>query len=397
MNRVDRNHTFTDLLGDNLNNVVVLGDDRDPQRFHAHAKLEFWGEDWIGIHEPGVTGTPTLHEGVVTLDGPAGKTEWFHGRRYSRVHPQNYQSALHWVKTFRERPAQDGYTFELENWQPYHWFHQQPFPHPRREVRDGVPWLVQMEADGTPCERPEAIDGSVAVYHKSKRDNWTARGGKNYRTGKVLHIPRPLAVDAVGKTAWLRLDVKTGRYTATAPAAFWEAAVYPVRINDTFGYWCSGASSKARSADQMSGYPFACPAAGTAQSMVLSASLANDWKGILVQQSDETIIANGVTNAATCPASQGWVTATFGTPPTLAAIEYYLCLLFDGTTYYYHDDGEANAELYDSSNSFASPEDPADATYTTNRLLSIYVNYTPSGGGLSIPVARRHYRNQRVA
>ena len=108
-------------------------------------------------------------------------------------------------------------------------------------TEDDVEWIrfVYPPGGGIICdERPLDVDGSIVVYHKTKHDHIV--GYKNYRIGKVLHIPRPKAIDKDGNWVWCDIRAKDGVYTRTIPQSFLDSAVYPIIINDTFGYWSTG-------------------------------------------------------------------------------------------------------------------------------------------------------------
>ncbi len=130
------------------------------------------------------------------------------------------------------------------------------------------------------AQRPEHVEGSYAVYHKTKKNNKI--GGKEYRTGKAFHIYRPFAEDAEGKRAWCELNIIDTEMTVTTPQSFLDTAVYPVRIDPTFGYTTLGASGieyigwVTSDTSRMVGRKFALSEAGTLDSLSAGASLQND-------------------------------------------------------------------------------------------------------------------------
>lgn len=94
------------------------------------------------------------------------------------------------------------------------------------------------DADGnTLKKRPENVVGSYAVYHNSKQNN-------EYKTGKAFHIYRPHITDADGNETWgeLNIDEQNGLVTVTVPQEFLDNAVYPVKVDPTFGYSTIGGS-----------------------------------------------------------------------------------------------------------------------------------------------------------
>jgi len=102
------------------------------------------------------------------------------------------------------------------------------------------PELTQKEIDqGT--SRPENVVGSYAVYAKSNKVNYV--DSKEYKCGKVGHIYRPKIIDAEGTEVWGELLIKNGILSVTIPQEFLDKAVYPVRIDPTFGYDSIGVSN----------------------------------------------------------------------------------------------------------------------------------------------------------
>jgi len=115
----------------------------------------------------------------------------------------------------------------------------------------------------------------------------------------------------------------------------------------------------------------------------------SDAKGVIVNTS---LALLGVTTATALPNGFGWTTFTFGTGVSLGAGNYYLGIIAQtaGANYYYFSGG---GPMYvDSTNSYTTPTNPTDATSEGAYHHCIYATYTPSGGGLSIPVAMNLYR-----
>lgn len=89
------------------------------------------------------------------------------------------------------------------------------------------PPLTQAEI-GDGASRPEDVEGSYAVYHKTARNNKV--GSKEYRTGKAFHIYRPYVEDANGDRAWAVLNITDTEMTKTMPDDFLISAVYPITL-----------------------------------------------------------------------------------------------------------------------------------------------------------------------
>jgi hypothetical protein len=83
--------------------------------------------------------------------------------------------------------------------------------------------------------RPDDVVGSYAVY-AGKRNNF--QNGKQYFTGKLMHIYRPFAVDANGVRVWCDLNINAAGslMTITIPQDFIDTAAYPVLVDPTLGY-----------------------------------------------------------------------------------------------------------------------------------------------------------------
>lgn len=94
-------------------------------------------------------------------------------------------------------------------------------------LKDVELWLqppLTAEQIATGRNRPDNVVNSIAVYH-------TTKNGNAYQTGKVGHLYRPQATDALNNTAWGDWSI-TGPTTVrmTIPAPFLASATYPVRI-----------------------------------------------------------------------------------------------------------------------------------------------------------------------
>lgn len=238
--------------------------------------------------------------------------------------------------------------------------------------------------------RPQSIVNSVAVYHAGNPKN--IKGGKVYAQGKAFHILAPHFTDSIGQKSWGKIHINEGYYNVEIPQDYLDKAVFPIRSNDTFGYTSIGGSSAAWATYDFYGYRFT-GAAGTATTISLycESSIYARYKGVLVLQSDLNIVTNGVGDNPTMNPTAGWITSTFSSSPTIAAVDYVVSgIPNNSTNAVYYDTGDANYSYYDGSNSYDTPTDPTDAS-TSDEKWSIYVTYTPSAGGISIPVAMHHY------
>ena len=249
---------------------ITVGNLGKANEFQAHVKMGFWGgEDSISLHEEGVKGKPTLKNEVITLDLAKRKLEWFEGS--GNIGGVRTNSLLHWVEVLKEKPASNKWSLKISDGGQFNYYYQTKFTDKATNIpgsvleyfeRDGEDWVRLNYPTGRFIERPLDIDGSIAVYHKTKKNHRV--GGKNYRTGKVLHIPRPTATDAKGKSVLCDIQVKDGIYTRTIPQQFLDSVAYPIIVNDTLGYTSIGGSPYGQADGQLCSYYIGdMPEAGT--------------------------------------------------------------------------------------------------------------------------------------
>lgn len=100
------------------------------------------------------------------------------------------------------------------------------------------------------ASRPENVVGSYAVYHKTKANHRS--GSTNYATGKVLHIYRPKVIDTNNNETWAELNYNDGILSVTVPNDFLNNAIYPLRVDPTFGYSTAGATPLSRTSSNTS-------------------------------------------------------------------------------------------------------------------------------------------------
>ena len=168
--------------------------------------------------------------------------EWY--KAAGKMGGATFEDILHWVEILKEKPESNKWVWKITDGGQFNYFYQTPLAdvpeaqHPDSSLeyfeRDGDDYVRLNLATGGFFERTLDIDGSIAVFHKTKKHH--RLGGKNYKTGHVMTIPRPKAVDATGKSTWCEIQVVDGVYTRTTPQKFLDEAVYPVRTNETLGW-----------------------------------------------------------------------------------------------------------------------------------------------------------------
>lgn len=94
--------------------------------------------------------------------------------------------------------------------------------------------------------QPERSVGSYAVYLKNHSKMYSSGAkAEKYKTGKLFHIWRPKLIDGLNTEAWadMVVDEQAKTITITAPQSFLDSAVYPVRVDPTFGYTTLGSGT----------------------------------------------------------------------------------------------------------------------------------------------------------
>lgn len=386
LNGMTIDKTYIEEKGDR---VVTIGNPDVKGEFCSHVSCKMWGEDTISFEEVGIKGTSTEKDGTVTLDSAARKLEWYYT-----------DDELHWVQTLKSKPTTNKWQLKV-NAGDFRFLYQTPFEdkavngsYTEYYEQDGEDWVRLIRPDGDVVWRPLNIDGSYAVYHKTKRNN-------QYKVGKAFHIPRPKAIDADGNWVWIDLEIKDGVYTETVPQAFLDTAKYPVKCNATFGFETKGANSSPLGPDRDGAFGPHLGAAGNAthvsfywdglSSTPITVGIWADnagTPGTLIGQSDGTIQnTNGQ-----------FTTIALNTSPAITASLYWAGFNCDDDqpTFYYDDDPTptesrwSNATTYSAGN-LSSPWDTVGDSEAIERLYSAFITYTPSGAGLSIPVAMHHY------
>lgn len=99
------------------------------------------------------------------------------------------------------------------------------------------------------CVRPDDVISSYAVYMPSLANNIVDRWGNlihEGQTGKFSHIYRPKLIDANGAETWCtqQIDPAAGILRIILPAAWLQAAAFPVALDPTFGFVTKGGTEQ---------------------------------------------------------------------------------------------------------------------------------------------------------
>lgn len=420
---------------------VVVGDDKQTP-FQPQVKLMRWSNE----HNLSIRLGGLPHDNRNLIRDYAGMIEYGDEKKKLRTYKKQYNNEdaweMEWILYKHPGTYTEELTLQIKNLE----FHKQPPLNEEITPGEGetVTATHHYDADGNIlAHRAEDVVGSYAVY-LSRGKSWNRQSpnmaiwyklideynsrdagndpspsfahldtvsklsaeiskyealstpelpyNKTYMTGKFCHIPRPTLIDANGNKAYADIDInrETALMTITYPKTFLDNAQYPVTVDPTFGYTSAGASGYGFSADGLWGGIFTSPADGTVQSITASAnyiSTPGNMKGVLVLDSTEIIVTNGVAGAISLGSTQGWRTSTFGTDPSITnATDYLISIVAQENTTMYYDTTGGDWKR-DSSNSYTSPTNPTDASLNSfgNRTQSIYATYTATGGSSFTP------------
>lgn len=275
-----------------------------------------------------------------------------------------------------EKPKTNTFCYTVEGYENYDFFYQPP--------------LTQQEID-MGAVRPEEIVGSYAVYHKTKVNH--REGGVNYETGKVAHIPYPYIWEVGNELNKIRAEDFTyanGQLCVIVPQSFLDKAIYPVRIDPTFGYTGTGASTASIENTIIAGR-FSISENGTGDSVTFQSTVTTETKATKcnVYQDeggeldvDVAALTNGETEERTVgTGALNAETFNFNSAPTFVSGTFYrpACWSFNGAGSHTirYDLSITDASGYNRGLTYGAWPDPSGTlTRTDDARISIYVTYT---------------------
>jgi len=287
----------------------------------------------------------------------------------------------------KERPESNVLSFYLEGWEEYNFYFQDFLINSTRHFKDGEWWITAPNNRGGELSRPERVDGSYAVYHKTKR-NYES-GKTNYKTGKLGHIYRPYLTDANNNSIWADLYIENGTMTITSDENWLENAEYPVIIDPTFGNIGIGGSSTSIYENRQTligNSSFNPENNGTAKNISLyfhtDNQLSNITFGFYIENAtdwdDDGLIADTGGDAYTIASgSQGWHTQDLDSPAAIYTNEiYYPSYNFNTDyIYYFYDNGGNSGWAEDSYVHGTLKGGIASENIIDTELISLYISY----------------------
>ncbi len=183
--------------------TVEVGDSKDASAFYPQVKVMRWGDETnvsYRLDASAISGTESVTtEGDKVIWSKGDVEGHFYALTGSNDPTVDRQGAYEFDVILKKKPASNVLTFTLQTKEVDFFYH---------------PQLTQKLIDQG-HRQPENAIGSYAVYHKTKRDNYV--GGKEYKTGKMGHIYRPLVTDGNGRTSWgvIGIDLANNLLTIT--------------------------------------------------------------------------------------------------------------------------------------------------------------------------------------
>ena len=347
---------------------VTIGD-KDKTEFTPDIELKRWNEVSFKIKPKGLESVATKDK---TLSFENDKIKFGTPKMSFEMYDYTEgEGGFKYIWYLNEKPASNIVSFDIET-SGLDFFYQ--------------PELTPEEiAQGT--VRPENIVGSYAVYHSTKGGMNDAYG-KDYKTGQAFFIYRPHLIDANGLESWGNLHIENGIYSVEIPQDFLDKAVYPIKSNDTFGYTTAGGSWDQFHLNYFDSYKATAPGNGTVTKISIHAGDPDgvgggNLKAVLINQSDLTIVTNGVGGTIFIPSDdpRSWRDLNYGTSPSIVTSTVYLIGVVEDGNFGAPSFNSVGSQTWgvDSTNNYTTPQNLGSATYS-NLSPSIYATYTSSGG-----------------
>ena len=280
-------------------------------------------------------------------------------------HLYAYLDGYEFAVLFKKRPPKDYLQFSISTKLCTLWYQPELTP---SEKNSGI-------------IRPDDIINSIAIYSPFKHNE--------YQTGKVAHIKRGKAIDFNGVEEWCDWTVESSSEVRLwIPPAYLNAATYPILIDPTFGYTTAGGTALTAKKKVWASSGTSGGTAGTGNSIKAYLDGSGGARSICGLYSDSSgpsaLVSNSQTGTQT-PTSAAWYTHTFGTAPTIGASTTYWAAIGGeniGSINCYYDSA-ADAYLHNNYDAVASGMSSTYSkdTYYGSRIISIYCDYTESGGG----------------
>lgn len=390
-----KDETFVRVAKDNPKDKVEIeiGDSKQPD-FKPQVKVQRWDNEVnlsFRLKDDGV------EEEIVETKGE--EIVWKKGKREAHfydLHNEEHPEGAYEFEVIETEPSQNEYIDFSINTKDVDFFKQPPLteeitPEQIAQGYTATETDIFDENGVSVSHRSEEIVNSLAVYAKTPKTNWA--GGKEYRVGKVGHIPRSKVIDAVGSWAWtnpeviLNPDGVTGTLRVHRPQAFLDNAVYPVRhaAGLTFGYTSIGGTT-ATASSAVSNAAVSPSSNGTLDSVTYYSSDESVYTtDAAVYDSSFNLITSSNPSNVSNSAAASWDTNTMAGESILSSNSYYIFFRYSENITRYYDAGASASKIFTTTPDVDWPN-PASPTDGSSRLYSIYATYTASGGSDPTPL-----------
>ena len=235
--------------------------------------------------------------------------------------------------------------------------------------------------------RPDDVVNSYAFYFNKKNNK--------YKTGKFAHLYASYFIDDDGNRIKLEQTIDGNQLIISwAKVLDWlSTAKLPVTLDPLIGPQICAASTQSIN-DYFYGSPITMGATvGTGGSIF---GCFSGWQATekiklaMYLDSDNSLVANSETEEKSTGSAHGVFTEfTFPSAPNLTASVDYILTAWADSPLNLRYDSVSTKRLSRSLAYGAWPELHGGGESTQNFLASLYLDYTESGGGLSIPIAQR--------
>lgn len=344
-------NTFSQWLSDS--STSELGDSKESV-FLPQVKSMHWGNEAnfsLRLYEDAYTGKLSVNE-------KTGIIEYNQNGKISRFYKKQTSDEM------------GGYEFEIE------------FPEKPESMT--VNYTIKSKAlafyrqEVTPqmadigFKMSDAVKGSYAVYHKSKRHN-------EYKTGKAFHLHRPEVIDANGKRAYCSWLIDKDAMTIVMPSDFMDQAVYPVILDPTFGQTNIGATDYTTSRGLTT--RFQTPEAGTLNSITAYIKSTGDATFKAGLYSNLVTVPNALLTTGAGGAintTEQWRTQNVTNYGFLGSVQLWPALICDDFLIGYWDSGPTGQSAEIDPEFGTNFDDPAVVNTPLDAIFSIYGTYTAS-------------------
>ena len=368
-----------DKIGEPKDEInTIIGDDKQPDEFYPQIKIQRWSNECnysVRLIDNDID-IPQITTENNEIKFIKNKLE---------AHFYEKENAYEFEVLLKEKLTTNKIRFSLQD-KDVVYYYQPPLTEEIVPKQIAKGWTatetdIKDENGKVINHRPENVVGSYAVYAKTPKTNW--KDGKLYKTGKIGHIYRPKITDNAGNWTWGKLNISNGILTITIDQNWLDNAIYPVKIDPTFGYTTLGSSGANWSADTILSTYGNLGEDGIATSIEAGVYKETDNFNSqcgLYRKSDMSFVSPATAEVNISSATKQWITFDYSRGPSASSQDYYIACFMEGVAsvnQHVAYDSISGDVAYESSLTYNTWPDPWDtANYGTNVKYSIYCNYT---------------------